>query len=150
MDKPTLCLDFDGVIHSYESGWLQPYFIPDPPVKGALAFLHEAVQHFDVKIYSSRSGQDGGVRAMMVWLEYWARKELTNVEPTYAANAVINAICWNKNAWPMTKPSAFLTIDDRGWTFNGQFPSIDEIKRFKPWNKGGGWVTRENQTPFTD
>ncbi len=39
MTKMTLVLDFDGVIHSYDSGWKGADQIPDPPVPGALAFL---------------------------------------------------------------------------------------------------------------
>ena len=31
MPKPILCLDFDGVVHSYTSGWKGADVIPDPP-----------------------------------------------------------------------------------------------------------------------
>lgn len=64
MPKPTLCLDFDGVIHSYTSGWKGARNIPDPPVDGTGAYLLEAVCHFRVAILSSRSHQWGGRRAM--------------------------------------------------------------------------------------
>ena len=66
--KPILCLDFDGVIHSYESGWQGPDSIPDPPVEGALAFIVAALATFDVQIYSTRSHQPGGIDAMKDWL----------------------------------------------------------------------------------
>ena len=39
--KPIICLDFDGVIHSYTSGWKGAAVIPDPPVPGALEFIVE-------------------------------------------------------------------------------------------------------------
>src|SRR5262245_1372983 len=70
-DKPILCLDFDGVIHSYTSGWKGVDVIPDPPVPGALDFIDKAREHFIVAIYSSRSGQIGGKHAMTEWLKFW-------------------------------------------------------------------------------
>ncbi len=137
MGKPILCLDFDGVIHSYKSGWVQADFIPDPPVPGAFQFIHSALEHFQVVVFSSRSKEAGAIRMMQTWTEYWARRELSNEEPDYAANAVINAVAWNKDAWPVTKPAAFLTIDDRALRFTGMWPEFDpkELLNFKPWNK---------------
>ena len=32
--KQTVVFDFDGVIHSYKSGWRGASIIPDPPVPG--------------------------------------------------------------------------------------------------------------------
>lgn len=133
--KPILCLDFDGVLHSYISKWLAPEFIPDPPVKGAFQFLHEAIQHFDVQIYSMRSNEAAGIRAMRLWLEHWAKQELDNSDPDYRANAVINAIAYRAEAWPTKKPHAFVSLDDRVLTFTGTWPSMEFLKAFKPWNK---------------
>ena len=39
--------------------------------------------------------------------------------------------------FPTQKPAAFITIDDRAMCFRGVFPTPDEIRMFKPWNKGG-------------
>ena len=56
MTKFILCLDFDGTIHSYESGWQGADIISDTPVSGAFDFIKITVQHFDVHVYSARSG----------------------------------------------------------------------------------------------
>lgn len=136
MNKPTLCLDFDGVIHSYASGWVYADFIPDPPVPGAFQFMHDALDSFDVVVFSSRSHQSGGIRAMQIWIEYWARRELPNDEASgWAANKVINHIAWRKEGWPTTKPAAFISIDDRAVQFTGEWPALGELLTFKPWNK---------------
>ena len=33
------------------------------------------------------------------------------------------------------KPPALIYLDDRGWRFDGRFPSKDEIHAARPWNK---------------
>src|SRR5262245_2133850 len=71
MSKPILCLDFDGVLHSYASGWQGAAVIPDPPVEGAIQFLYDALLHFRICIYSSRSHQEGGIEAMQNWIAKW-------------------------------------------------------------------------------
>ena len=125
MSKLTLCLDWDGVIHSYTSGWKGADVIPDPPVPGALAFLVGAVEHFNVAIYSSRSHQYGGIEAMQRWLRH-------HLNAAYDADgdAVFHHI-----EFPTHKPAAFVSIDDRTLTFDGTWPTIDALKAFKPWNK---------------
>jgi hypothetical protein len=133
--KPILCLDFDGVIHSYKSGWVFADFIPDPPVPGAFEFIYEALEHFDVQVFSSRSHQTNGIRAMQMWTEYWAKRELDNVEPTWRANHVVNNLAWRKEAWPKEKPPAVVGIDDRVLTFTGAWPEVEDLRKFKPWNK---------------
>jgi hypothetical protein len=136
MSKPILCVDFDGVINSYNSGWVEADFIPDPPVPGAMRFLADALDYFTVKIFSSRAvGNDAGVRAMATYIRYWSRRcdDLTEEE----ANAIANRICFDKDAFPKEKPPATVTLDDRAITFTGVFPTMDELRGFKPWNKGG-------------
>jgi hypothetical protein len=131
--KPILCLDFDGVLHSYESGWIEAHFVPDPPVPGAIDFLYEAIQHFDVKIYSSRSNHPGGVSAMATWIRYWSSKHFG--EDREKANAITNAILNNTGAFPTSKPNAMVTIDDRAINFDGNWPSMAALREFRPWNK---------------
>lgn len=123
--KPILCMDFDGVIHSYTSGWKGIDKIPDPPVNGALEFLPEAMNYFNVCIYSSRSKEDAGVLAMQNWLN----KHLC------PGRKPINSDWWTHIEFPIQKPSAFLTIDDRAIQFDGTFPPPRTLLNFKPWNK---------------
>ena len=136
MRKPILCVDFDGVIHSYTSGWKGADQIPDPPVPGAIAFLSRAKDDFDVQIFSSRSNQPGGVEAMR---SYMRRAIFAYFDCAFAvgspndfdqANALIEAL-----TYPTEKPSAMVSIDDRAITFTGVWPTIRELREFKPWNK---------------
>jgi len=128
--KPILCLDFDGVLHSYTSGWQGADVVADPPVEGALDFIWNALDHFTVAIYSTRSEGYAGRRAMQNWLagnmhEHWQRSGIEPVDRDKLAEI----------QWPITKPPAFLTIDDRALTFEGTWPQIEALKAFKPWNK---------------
>lgn len=119
-DLPILCVDFDGVVHSYSSPWKGAAVIPDDPVPGALAFLEAATEQFRVAIYSSRSNQVGGVVAMQEWLEKHAGR---------------SAEWLRRIEWPMVKPPAMITIDDRAITFDGTWPDLATLKAFKPWNR---------------
>ena len=115
-----LLLDFDGVIHSYTSGWQGVDVIPDPPVPGAFAFIDAAREAgFDVQVYSSRSKEDKGIDAMVRWFDAHGRGDL----------------CVDTLTFPTQKPPAFLTIDDRCIQFNGDWPNAESLHLFKPWNK---------------
>lgn len=117
--KPILCLDFDGVIHSYTSGWDGADVVSDPPVPGAFALIEAAVHEFRVVIFSSRSNQPGGIKAMRTWL-------MEHGFPAWALERI---------EFPTAKPPAKVTIDDRALLFRGDWPSIEALKSFKPWNR---------------
>ena len=66
--KKIVCIDFDGVIHSYKSKWQGMCVINDEPVRGAFEFLVELLEAgFQPAILSSRSGSWFGRRAMKKW-----------------------------------------------------------------------------------
>lgn len=152
-----LLMDFDGVLHSYKSGWQGARKIPDAPVAGALEFLVEAIHHFEVNIYSSRSNQFGGRRAMKRWLKkcYFdlgislsgADKETFSnpfwkfISKTTFADPWKDEVNWaikrllKQVKFPRRKPAAFLTIDDRCFPFEGVFPTMNEMLMFKPWHQ---------------
>lgn len=137
--KKDIVLDFDGVLHSYTSKWMEADFIPDPPVPGAIKFLKDLIysKEYNVCIFSSRSHQDGGIRAMKNWIKFWCLKELTLEEANGVTNYLFdyNSLTKKFEHFPVSKPSAFLSIDDRAMCFTGTFPSFEEINAFKPWNK---------------
>jgi hypothetical protein len=130
MKKPILCLDFDGVIHSYSSGWKGARNIPDPPVDGALEFMLAALPNWDVVIHSSRGRYLGGIRAMRNWLYRHALKAGVWYETGLGVTDGLEQVRFSR--W---KPSALITIDDRALTFDGTWPELKSLKEFKPWNK---------------
>ena len=123
--QKILCLDFDGVIHSYKSGWKGPRTIPDPPTEGAIQALLEYMDHFKVMIYSSRSNYWFGRRAMQRWLLVHLMQAGLN---DYEARKVIDEI-----GWPRHKPPAYVTLDDRALQFKGEWPTVGRLNRFQPW-----------------
>lgn len=137
-----ICCDFDGVLHSYISGWKGDAEIPDPPVKGAMAWLDtmtsgENRTKFWVNVYSSRSKTTAGVDAMKSWLrlrlyDHYATsvKGLGDAEIRQAVETVMTAL-----AFPTQKPAASMTIDDRAFCFQGTFPTTQWLMEFRPWNK---------------
>lgn len=124
--KKTICVDFDGVIHSYVSGWKGVDVIPDDPVPGAIRWLWEMSEQFKVSIFSSRSSNLAGNRMMRTAIEVWALAELS----TQQAHSLMDRL-----QFPTEKPPAVLYVDDRGFQFRGEFPTVEYINNFLPWPK---------------
>ena len=122
-----VCVDFDGVLHSYISDWQGPTIIPDPPVEGALDALRKYVAAgLIVAIHSARSAQADGINSMRSWLDHHdaATRRPDNMPLTDVL------------LFPVHKPAArYITIDDHGVAFDGTFPDVDEIRSFKVWNE---------------
>lgn len=122
-------VDFDGVIHSYNSRWTSASEVNDPPVvdtetgKDAIQWLTTMLQsgHFEIHIYSKRGTdpKSGGISAMQLWLAEHG------LAPRYL----------KRIKWATGKPDYFLIIDDRAIGFDGTFPMPHEVQDFKPWNK---------------
>ena len=116
-----VAIDFDGVLHQYNSHWDGPDKIPDPPVFGSFKAIKDYIDAgFEVWIYSNRCNYDTGIKAMYNWfIEH-------SLERSYLDKVVFSKI----------KPAAILYIDDRSFQFTGNnWPTIDFIKNFRPWNK---------------
>jgi hypothetical protein len=113
----TIALDFDGVIHSYVSGWTGPTPV-DPPVIGARDAIAtiRALGH-RVVVFSCRAETQDGMDGILGWLALHDIRvdEVTNV-----------------------KPHAVLYVDDRGVRFEGSWDAIVDLARDvpRPWNAG--------------
>lgn len=122
----TVAVDFDGVLHRYDTPWIAPHIIPDEPVDGAIEWLITTIQKFDVVIFSTRCRTWRGRRAVRRWLREHA------------------GACWNEGlGFPgleeirlsYEKPPALVYIDDRAWRFEGTFPTVQQIHNARPWHK---------------
>lgn len=133
MSKPTVALDFDGVVHSYTSGWKGADVIPDPPTEGAREAIAELRETYRVVIFSTRAARDSsrpdendepgtlpiGLTAIYEWLQrHGIRVDGVSAE----------------------KPKAILYVDDRAFRFAGRW---DDVARalaagpdgVEPWNR---------------
>ena len=143
MSKLILCLDFDGVIHSYERGWQNGEIYGDatPGFFDWLVALEKAGNPFRLVIYSSRSKTPGGIAAMRAWLYAQYDKQYPG------ARAIIGPEAKGHKSWPpqafqdlfefaTEKPPAWLTIDDRAIRFEGRWDWLrpEVLLDFKPWN----------------
>lgn len=113
MSKKTVVFDFDGVIHSYSSGWQGETVIPDPPVSGIKEAISDIMEDYRVVVVSTRCATEEGKAAIEAWLSKYGIEvdEVTK-----------------------EKPSAICYIDDRAICFDGR-PELlrSKIEAFKPW-----------------
>ena len=114
----TVVFDFDGVIHSYTSGWKGETNITDPPVPGiqeALKEIHDA--GYEVVVVSTRCKTVLGRMAIENWLDM------------YGMTQEVDKVC-------KEKPPAIAYIDDRAICFDGHPETLlKKIKNFQPWYK---------------
>lgn len=112
--NPTVVFDFDGVIHSYKSGWKGNSVCVDPPVDGikdVIDKLHD--EGYLVVVQSSRCATRLGREAVQKYLD---------INDIYVDNITAE------------KPAAVAYVDDRAICFTGNTKNlINRIKKFKPW-----------------
>lgn len=126
--KPTICIDFDGVIHSYEHGW-QNGEIYGTVTKGFFEWAQKMKDHFTLVVYSSRSKDIDDRGNMYRWF-----RDRWNEWMRASQNVTLHI---DDFTFAHEKPSAFITIDDRCICFDGDWSKItaESIFNFKPWNK---------------
>ena len=112
--KTTVVLDFDGVIHSYTSGWQGVATISDPPVPGIKEAISDIrIAGFEVAIVSTRTATPEGAKAVKDWLQ--------------THGITVDKVC-------SEKPPAHVYIDDRAICFDGDASSLlRKVSDFKTW-----------------
>ena len=113
--KPTIILDFDGVIHSYPK-WkgIRP---TDPPTPGARAAVAKLRERYRVCVLSTRCLEEAGVQGIKDWL----------VEHDIPVDGVLTQ-----------KEKAQLMVDDRGYRFDGDWVKLLAFVEEgipEPWNR---------------
>lgn len=113
--EPTIIFDFDGVIHSYTTGWHGANVASDQPVDGIKEAIQEIRQAgYKVVVVSSRCYQDEGIETIRDYLN------LHGIEVDDITHE---------------KPPAIVSIDDRALTFDGHPETLlTKIKSFRTWN----------------
>jgi hypothetical protein len=107
----TICLDFDGVLHSYRSGWCGAEIIPDPPIHGTREGVMRLRQIYRVVVLSSRCHTLEGRKAVEAWLK--------------KHDIVVDEVCEHK-------PPALVYVDDRAVRFRGDWEHLlDDIREFR-------------------
>lgn len=130
VSRRTICVDFDGVIHRYDTPWVAPHVIPDRPVAGAISWLHRMIQSYDVVILTTRARTWRGRRAVRRWLKEQAGCGWYEA-PGYRGLEDVRVTD--------RKPPALIYLDDRAVRFDGEnFPAESDVRRARPWHKKGG------------
>jgi hypothetical protein len=123
----TVAVDFDGVLHSYQTPWVNAHTIPDPPVSGAIDWLHWLLQDFDVYIFTTRAKTWRGRGAIRAWLRkysgtlYYEAMGYRGIEEVGVSYKKLPAIVY---------------VDDRAFRFDGvNFPSNRALRAMRPWGR---------------
>lgn len=104
---PRIVFDFDGVIHSFTSGWVRQDIIPDEPVEGIRDIIRGLKEYgYVITVQSSRAYSEEGINAIKEYMDHF---DIPYDEIVYE------------------KLPAMLYIDDRGYRFDG---NIDKLKDF--------------------
>lgn len=109
--RPTVCIDFDGTIHSYRSGWQGAASIPDPPIHRCDEAIARLRKSYRVVIHSARCATEEGRNAIWEWLAKYGIE--------------VDDVCEHK-------PPAKIYLDDRGIQFTGDWDqALVDIHAFR-------------------
>lgn len=97
-----VAVDFDGVLHSYTSGWTGPY-PKNPPNPGAVLAVEALIEvGYEVVVMTTRASTIEGEAAVIAWLEYHGFPPLPVTSHKIPALAYIDdrAVTFRNDNWP--------------------------------------------------
>lgn len=107
-ERPIVAIDFDGVLNKYH-GWRGENILEEPQA-GVAYFLRKINKNYDVVIFTCRD-----IKKVREWLN------------EYKLSQYIRAVT-------MTKPHAYVYIDDRAITYNGSYSEVlEKLEEFCVW-----------------
>lgn len=155
----SICIDFDGVVHSCGGGWHGVTTIGDIPVPGAMQWLATLVLYgYQPEIFSvKRSPYFSGRNAMKAWIfdrmydecykippgtpmHDWRWKIVngfTSAEPFDVQVFKAVKLFVRKLHFPKKMPACFIAVSTRSICFEGEFPTVEALKTFNAWSTHG-------------
>ena len=113
MTQKTVIFDFDGVIHSYTSGWKGIDVITDEPNPDVVKAIEELrAEGYQIAVVSTRCAEPRGIAAIHNYLnKHDIKVDLITIH----------------------KPPAIVSIDDRAICYVPGLPIVEAVKNFHPW-----------------
>lgn len=122
VQKWTIAVDFDGVIHGHSKGW-HDGTIYDSPVPGVAAALAKLRERFRILIYSCRA-----------YDRIFDGIHEPSQAPQMAEYLDKHDIPYDEIYTGHGKPVAYLYIDDRAVQFNGDWrQTLRDVETFNLW-----------------
>lgn len=115
-NKPTVALDFDGVIHAYSKGWHDGTAY-DPPFPGAIEAIKALMGRYTVYVFSTREPEQ-----IQDWFGQHGEQIVTELIPA-------DQQFWTKQGVlgiAKHKVVAYVWLDDRALRFNGSWATALE------------------------
>jgi len=135
MNKPTIAVDFDGVIYQRPKSERGNMVYLAPPVAGAMNFIRFLTSAFEVVIFSSRFTGERAEESIQSCKDWFLRQLHHEVliciaqdKPRFDPQEI-----FDKLQFTAIKPIARVYLDDRAVKFSGQFPRIPDLLNFKTW-----------------
>lgn len=131
-ERKSIAVDFDGVLHQWDGEWRGHHVIPGKPIHGAIDWLHELMQTYDVFIFTTRAQTFRGRFFIRIWLrKHTAQNKWDDWYNSKGPTRGLRHVRVTDR-----KRRALVYIDDRAFRFTGNnFPSINRIRGLRPWWK---------------